>query len=499
MVHDLLTDPILTWRSARGLKGRTTLPGALSLIANGQLADFPRLRAHQFHPWCMFITQLAAIALRRGGRTDPDLTEDEWRQYLLGLTDGQHEAWCLVVEDLSRPAFFQPPVTERGIGNWNISEHPDDIDILVTAKAHDVKAGLISSDDIEAWTHALVTLQTMQGFLGQGNYGIARMNGGFGNRPRLAVASEVTIASAFLRDLDTLLSTWSLLVTDHGYSEDGLALLWIREWNGEDSLPRATLSPHFIEVCRRVRLEVTPNGLHCTRAPSSGRRSLPEVDNGDVGDPWIPIKRDTDTALTVGERGFDYKLLAELLLEGDYRPGAASVLCEQDGDPVVFSAWALARGKGETKGLHERTLLLAGRARFRLGRPDGRAALGRRAKDWIADADKMRSKVLFPALKKIALGQTVPSDAFSGRVDEIFFDRLFVTIEAPEDEARFTFEGEISEIAWNELQRAIDRCTVPDARRLKVISEAESLFRGCLRKQFPDLIDESNGQRGAAS
>src|SRR4051812_11907149 len=71
MLHDLLTTPLLSWRNRNRRRASTTLPGVLARLASGELADFPRLRTHQLHPWCMFITQLASIALHRAGRTDP--------------------------------------------------------------------------------------------------------------------------------------------------------------------------------------------------------------------------------------------------------------------------------------------------------------------------------------------------------------------------------------------------------------------------------------------
>ena len=497
MDHDLLVDPILTWRSQAGQKRKTTLPGAISLVASGQLGDFPRLRAHQFQPWCMFITQLAAIALRRGGRGDPRLTEDEWRQLLLELTGGAHEAWCVVVDDLARPAFFQPPVPEGTLDGWSTSEHPDDIDILVTAKAHDVKTGLIASEDMEAWVYALVSLQTMQGYPGRGYNGISRMKRGYGNRPRVGCMPDLTIGARFLRDVAVLLDTWDILVQQRGFRDDGLGLVWTRPWDGTTSLTFCELAPHFIELCWRVRFPAEKR-IHCAYTTTRHRRCLPEVEDGDVGDPWIPIERGVG-ALTVGSRGFDYRLVARLLFENDFEPAAAQRLKHADGDPVLFTASALARGQGRTEGLHERTISIAGAARSRLWHPDSRAALGRRAQDWIANADKMGRKVLFPALMRIAPGDTPPQDTFSAHVDEVFFDYLFGTVEAPEDEARLGFTAEIRDIAWNELQRAIDRCAVPDAQRLKAITEAEGLFHRCLRRHFPDLVFAEAGQQGGAS
>lgn len=497
MDHDLLLAPLLSWRDAQRRRGKTTLPGLLARLASGELADFPRLRAHQLHPWCMFLTQLAAIALHQAGKSDPGLSEEDWCQLLLTLTAGGHEPWSLVVEDLAQPAFFQPPVPEGTTQGWSTHRSPDDIDLLVTAKNHDVKAGLFGSDDVEAWVFAIVTLQTMQGVYGQGKYGIARMKKGYGSRPRVGVAADATLTSRFLRDVQTLLASWPGLV-ERGYRDDGLALVWTEPWAGSTSLAMHELAPHFIEVCRRVRCSLDNGSVSCADTTSKTRRCLAEVENGDVGDPWIPIER-SEGALNVSARGFDYQVLTGLLFSNDFEPAAAQALQDADGDPVLFLASALARGQGKTNGLHERMLTLSGAARRKLGQPDGRAALGKRASGRVDAADKMRSKVLFPALQQIALGEHVVPDRFTARVDDLFFDDLFGTLAASDDEARLAFDARIRDIAWSELQRAIDRCCVPDAQSLKAISAAERMFKGCLNKNFPDLVAVEAKSQGVPS
>ena len=60
--------------------------------------------------------------------------------------------------------------------------------MLVTAKNHDLKSSIAAQANVDDWIFALVTLQTMEGFGGVGNYGIARMNSGFGNRPAFSLA-----------------------------------------------------------------------------------------------------------------------------------------------------------------------------------------------------------------------------------------------------------------------------------------------------------------------
>jgi CRISPR system Cascade subunit CasA len=482
MRYDLLDAPLLAWRGARRQRSSCTLPGALARLASGELQDFPRLRTHQFHPWGMFLTQLAAIALHRADRTDPRLDENTWRDLLLALTAGRREPWCLVVEDLAQPAFLQAPIREGSLDGWKIHTSPDDIDVLVTAKAHDVKASLMHADDVEAWAYALVTLQTTQGFPGRGYTRISRMKGGYGNRPRVGLAPDQHLGGRFLRDVDVLLAVWPGL-TQRGFSDDGVSLVWTQPWDGRESLAIGQLTPHFIEICWRVRCTWEGGAVFCHYTTTENRRCAPETENGDVGDCWAPIERDAGM-LTIGSRGFHYDLLSRLLFENDFEPAAAQRPRDSDPDPVLFTAAALARGQGKTQGLHERALALAGPIRWRLGRPDTREAAGRRAAERVVSAKKMRSKVLFPALQQ--LGGTPPDD-FDGRIDEVFFHHLFDTIEREDEDARLSWEQVLSGTARAELQRAISRCGLPNGRRFKTISAAESVFAACLRKNFPDI------------
>jgi CRISPR system Cascade subunit CasA len=484
--HDLLEEAILSWRDDQRRRGKTTLPGLLARLATGELGDFPQARAHQLHPWSMFLTQLAAIALHRAQETDPRLTEDRWRARLLSLTGGEHEPWCLLVEDLAKPAFFQPPVPEGDIESWRVAERPDDVDILVTSKAHDVKTGVVAANDLEAWTYALTTLQTTQGYPGRGYNRISRMKGGYGSRVRVGLASNHSLGVRFLRDVAVMLDCRGALV-DRGYSDNGAALVWIQPWDGATSLALGNLAPHFIEVCSRVRLRRTPTGTECAYTTSKSRRCLPDIENGDVGDPWIPIEGEKG-ALTVSRRGFEYPLLSRVVFGSDFEPAAAQVLRDADGDPVLLLASAMARGQGKTEGLHERVLVLSGLVRRQLGQPDQRLALGKRASSNVQQAVRMRTKVLFPALKCLALGETTVPDELQARVDEIFFERLFGDLGKPDDDARIGWDAAVRNLAWRELQRVIDRCCLADSRRYHAIADAEAMFYGCLNRQFPDLV-----------
>jgi len=493
--HDLLTEPLLSWRDSKRRRGATTLPGALAKLASGELADFPAAQAHQLEPWSMFLTQLAAISLHRSGTSDPALAEDTWRSLLLELTAGEHEPWCLLVGDLSKPAFLQPPVPEQTLEGWKgWVDHPDDMDVLVTAKAHDVKPSRISGADAESWVFAVVTLQTMQGYPGRGYYGISRMKGGYGSRPRVGNSPDLSLPARFRHDVDVLCTSWDDLL-DRGFSERGASLTWTLPWDGTRSLGFNQLAPHFVEVCQRIRLVESPTGIVCRYSTSGARRCLALETTGDVGDPWIPIERKDRGALTVGRRGFNYELLTRILFSGDFAPAAAQVIGSSGDEPLIFLASVMARGQGKTDGLHNRTLQLPREMRRRLGRIDTRDALEQRARSNVQQAKDMRSKVLFPALKKIALGEKTVADEFDRRVDEVFFDELFGNVALGDNEAALSWQKRLQILAWAELQGAIDRCSLPSATWYRSVADAEGIFRGLLKKQFPTLAADLRNER----
>ena len=86
-----------------------------------------------------------------------------WRVALESLTLGfpNGEPWQLFAP-LDRPAFFS-----RSSARWTLSSPlatPDELDILVTAKNHDVKVARLARAQPDDWLFALVTLQTTEGF-----------------------------------------------------------------------------------------------------------------------------------------------------------------------------------------------------------------------------------------------------------------------------------------------------------------------------------------------
>ena len=363
----LLDDPLIHYRHPdTGKRTAVTLPELFVAMTKDGVRDFPLLRPHQRHPWHAFLVQLAAIALHRADEAEPFTTGAQWRDALLALTpaDPDGAAWCLV-SPVSRPAFMQAPEPSGSIGSWkNVCVAADELDMLVTSKNHDLKASRMIESSPEDWVYALVSLQTQEGFLGAGNYGISRMNGGFASRCGVGVYPNGMWGKRWVRDLKALLNSRAQKVVADGSNKTGLhALLWLSPWDGTSSLPFDKLEPWYIEICRRVRLvkeDCIKARLIGSKAPRVAAKDL----NGVTGDPWMPVDIPQAKALTIGARGFDYKLSVQLLLGDKYtKPIAQTWLASDDTDGVKLIAQGVARGQGKTEGYHERRIPISRRVR----------------------------------------------------------------------------------------------------------------------------------------
>lgn len=505
---DLLRDQLFRLHSADGEEHHATLPAVLARLGGGgDVASFSALQAHQVHAWHAFLVQLAALALHRGGETDPGHDEAAWLERLLLLTDGASEPWTLVVPDLDRPAFLQPPVPEGTLDRFKGQVlEPDALDILVTTKNHDVKAARIASPSPEHWVYALVSLQTTQGYSGRHPpdacyYGIIRMNGGFGNRPCFGLSPSLDSASRFRRDLQVLLGECTMsLAGAYGYpAEGGAALLWLEPWNGADTIPLQQCDPFFIEVCRRVRLVQERGRVVARTAPSKAKRIAASVDTGDTGDPWTPVRIEDGAALTLDGSGFTYRRVQQLLFDGDYRLGPAAVVQPNDRGDMWLVAQALVRGDGRTDGLHTRTIPVPSRIRHRLGHPEQRKSLAELAQRQVEQAALVDRKILNPALCTLLQGAPEKidlkdrrarrwRDRFDAEVDRAFFPRLWENADLDPLEAEHRWTGLLRDLALAQFEDAIRSARVSDARRYRAVAVAERVLRGALRNNFPSLF-----------
>ncbi|MBU2962087.1 hypothetical protein KO516_14965 [Citreicella sp. C3M06] len=349
IAHNLLTEPLIETDV-----GWLTLPGVLAAMARGEVTCFRALRPHQRPAWHMFLVQLGVLALDKAGQTNLPGDESTWRGALRGLTIAfpDDAPWCLLAPD-GQPAFLQPPAAKDG--KWTEVETPDNLDMLITSRNHDLKMAVARNAGPQDWIYALVSVQTMEGYSGPTWNGVARMNGGSSSR------AMVTLAPALPDGKSVHPSLWwqrdtRRLLADRSPS-NGLSLVWLMEWMdavqlriGED------LDPLFIEICRRIRLFEKDGALMARKAGSKKSR-IANV-NGMTDDPWAPTSIRNAKSLTLGDSGdFTYAKLREVLMSGEW---AAAPMAKPAPDEVprdmLLVAEAFARGNSKTGGFRSRVI-----------------------------------------------------------------------------------------------------------------------------------------------
>ena len=516
-MHDLLTDPLIPIGAGDGSRTeRVSLPGLYARLAGDTVDAFPGLGAHQAPAWYQFLGQLGALALQREGRETPPSDPDAWRAMLAELApDAADSAWSLVVEDPAKPALLQAP-TCRLDEFRPYAATPDALDLLVTAKNHDLKQSRAIGGSPHLWLYALVNLQTQQGYSGRGQPGVARMNGGFASRvlvdrrpssrwgPRVVRAIRMLLArrEGVLESMD-----------DQVYrARGGLALTWVRAWDTDEMLSLSELDPYFIEVCRRVRLiEAGHGSLEARVRPAAKRRTDAKAFFGNVGDPWIPLdlRKDPPTALTVGGGGFDYRLVQRILFRGgeSRKPLALGALPGESGKNSQIHLAALVRGQGKTEGFHERVIPLPASVQLSVGADpddDDEASMAKLSDEMVTLAGSTR-KVLRQAITVYLQGPEHPNfkkmDAapvvrqFDRQTDNQFFDFLFAAPAEDFVSARRKWQVVLRTTATRLAKDAWGRLSPPGARREKAQFASESVLFGGLRKQLPDAFEEADSRK----
>lgn len=494
MPHSLLRTPVFSIRDSSGPR-QVSLSEIMARLSSGGIDSFDGLRSHQQRPWHCFLVQLAAVAL--GPEGAPPETPEEWASRLLDISQGE-DSWQVITPDLSAPAFLQPPLSEKESLEpqyRNDTHHPDDLDVLISSTAHSTKPSRIRHPRMEHWVYALITLQTTQGYIGRGNYGIARMNGGFGNRALLTLSPDLSWARSFQRDLEVLRRQRKEI--GEPFDKDGHALLWELPWDGskESALPLSSLDPHFIEVCRRIRLldDPTTGEITCWRTSTKGPRvDVPDSLNGRLEDPWTPVNTDEGKAVTIGEAGFKYEQVASIFFEHVHRAPPSLQIHERDleFDQTFLVARTLVRGQGKTKGLKRRLIPFPDPSRLSENLP----LLSSRAEELLEKCNEVSSSLLYPAASQYAFGDEGPGDndsiaplisSYSRQVNERFFSLLFSSLEETEEELMATWDTALLKMARSAFTDARQRASLSSARRWRRKAEATDVFESAARRVLP--------------
>ena len=520
-MYNILTKRVIRIDKSGGSRVKESLPEVYAALMADELEAFPALRPHQRHAWHAFLVQLGVTAMHKAGMTALPADATEWAILIRALTPDfpDDEPWQLVVDDITKPAFMQPPASseDKEVEYKSSVETPDELDILVTSKNHDVKSAVAVTDEYDDLILALISLQTSEGFSGAGNYGISRMNGGLGSRPAFSITPSTRFGIHVRRDIDVLLERRDDLLNSSPTWEGGDDLLWTVPWDGAkaESLLLNDLDPLYIEVCRRIRLRVGGDGrLHAIRATSKAARIEAKALNGVTGDPWTPVDQGSGKSLTLAAGGFNYKRTVDYLVKWE-RP----VLCKPTNDEVGtmhLVARGMVRGQGKTEGYHERTIPIRkklGSAMMRQGPETD--DLGRIANDRIEDVGKVQ-RILSHAIQVfLARGETDKVSPehrnlvrpWLNRLDEIvdvrFFEDLQTEFETNDRDERQRIRNNwlmsddndgVVDHAREVLADAIDSLPCPEIERYKARVAAEGLFEGRIRGSngLPKLFDKGD-------
>lgn len=528
MAYNLLTEPLIRFETSEGLE-QGSLPEVYAALMADRVECFSALRAHQEPAWHMFLAQLGAIACHRAGLTEPPGDADTWQDIIGRLTRDafpDYEPWRLVVEDWSKPAFLQPPVPEEVTLKDEPVITPDALDMLITSRNHDLKQAVAAATDLDDWIFALISLQTMEGYGGPKNYGIARMNGAHSSRVLISLApmsldvghSRMPKAGTKLkRDISQLLRRRLELLrsTPIPYPEvGGHAIIWTERWHEGEQFALNDLDVWFIEVCRRIRLRCVGTAITGETGNSAKSRIHTAETKGAVGDPWAPTSAPEPASLTLNVHGnFSYKKIVELLSPNWHLPLLAQLGSDE---PEESANWlvlfqALARGQTKTGGFKSRAIPLDGRTARRLGAQ--RQELHQLAKQQIEEINKV-DKALRNALalanaagdrEKMDQDSYARTKPYRDRLDAVadrdFFDALWKRFEAEQhgnsgdyDVARRAFLLPLIATARDLLKDGLADIPCPSIRRPRAEARARRWFETQLRSGktgFPGLLDNT--------
>lgn len=524
-MFNILTDSLIRINVA-GSTYPTSLPETYAALMDDKVDAFPALRPHQRHAWHALLVQLGAMAMHRDELADPPSDAAEWLRIIRALTPGcpNDEPWQLVVDNITKPAFMQPPASsvEREKDYKNTVATPDELDMLVTSKNHDLKAAVATQAAPDEWLFALVTLQTMEGFSGAGNYGVSRMNGGLGSRTAFSLTPSERLGAHIRRDIAALLEYRSTLMDEYQMSDCGAGLLWTLPWDGTpaETLLLNRLDPFYIEVCRRIRLRSdTGDRLHAIRTSSKAARIAGKDLKGRTGDPWVPINTRRDgLPLTLAAGGFTYKRVTDYLTSEDWQwPYLLRPLPEErhSAKPMYLVARGMVRGQGKTEGYHERIIRLrpktVGSAMVRQTAIDALGTIARERIEQVGVVQRILSHAIqvFAARgdgDKVSPEHRTLARPWLNKLDDIvdanFFDDLQTEFEADDAERQTTrntwlmngTDGVIDH-ARRTLHAAEDSLPCPAIHRYRARVNAEGLFEGRLRGNngLPFLFDTHEG------
>ena len=341
--------PIIRHVDVDGTPRKGDLYATFAALSAGTVDGFPALRSHQVEMWHVFCVQVAVHATERAGLDRPPIDPLEWRRILHALTPQwpHGEPWQLMVEDTDMPALLQPAIAaaEIDLRKKTPARSPDEIDVIVAGRNHEIKSGAFDDPQDDDWLFALVTLQTSEGCMGAGTQGVSRINGGYASRTTMRLVPDGGASAAFLRDVSVLMRT-----RRETPPPTGPVVLWTEPWKGKPdvSFEALALDPLYIEICRRIRLVGQDGAIVAVRTGSTS--ALVNSDRGMTGCPWTPIVL-TDKEPKSFSPGpvSDYRVPASLLDRTRTRRPLLAEAHPEDGEGGEIRISGMRRGQGATE------------------------------------------------------------------------------------------------------------------------------------------------------
>ena len=538
-MYNLLTDPLIRFNHTINGTVRASLPEVYAALMADEVDAFPALRPHQRHAWHAFLVQLGVIAMQKAGLTEPPMDANEWRRIIRALTKDEFpddEPWRLVVDDITKPAFMQPPAgsKERAAEFTVEVPTPDFLDSLDTAKNHALKRAVMQDAEADDWMFALITEQTTDAHMLK-NPAISRISGK-GSRLAFSLAPHpVREGSHARRDIISLLSGWDLVGEEYPTHSSGYSLLWTIVWDDQPEcrLKLDQLHKLYIEICRRRRLHVGPDGtISAKRAEGKNTRILGSTTSdgkaalkGRTGDPWIPVDMKREKALTLPKAiGFTYRQIADCLNLAGRNAGNWKIplLCQataaekESRQTMALVARGISPGEGQNKtgGYSERIIPFRHMTYRVFGRRSGPDQLGDIARERIEQVGKVKDALRHAIAIFLANGESgnIKSDDWSlatprsSKLDEIvdarFFEDLQNEFEVDDPEERERIRNKwllgdeegagILNHARSILFQAMNSLPCPSIHQYRASAEAERLFDSRVRQSLSFLFTDED-------
>ena len=539
LMFNLLTEPLIRYRHSDGEMREASLPEVYAALMADEVEAFSALRPHQRHAWHAFLVQLGVMGMHRAGLNTPPIDAEEWRRIISALTQGwpDDEPWQLVVDDITKPAFMQPPSSSAD----KLAEYkskiatPDELDPLVTSRNHDLKSSVAMQYSIDDWMFALITQQTMGGYSIAGSnaqyHTVSRVNGGSGSRVAFSLTPSARLGRHIKRDILALQERRAALVEkyDYVFADSGIELVWIEKWDGECAINLDELNPFYIEICRRIRLfyHQDPQYIYGKKVGSKLARINAKELSGRVGDPWMPIsiggKSEGALRLTKKDR-FGYRQISGCLNPSNYElPPIFLTESEQKYPSEMLLvargivSYPKRSGSGtETWGYDERVIPLRLSTLQIFGRPGGTKMLGEISKNRIYNVRKVQD-ILCHAVATFAAkgdgnrknhgkGNPKPNDVaqlWINRLDDLvdvrFFDDLQTEFKEENLEKRNGIRQEwlisfVIPSAETVLTASWEFLPCPDSDRVRATATSKNVFDGRIYQEFSDFLNLSKGE-----